>query len=166
MTHPAHTRRPIYEIRWRNFRRLLVEHRLTLTKAATDLMGKQQGQVSAFGGKNPTKIIGDDVAEDIEAAFGLRPGDLDYINCSVPESPDGPSSTRFTEADAVMLVEADRWVMFEEKGLGKFQPLRRAQRLLALYELIRADGGALSPDHAQEIIDTVRARGEHGNKPS
>ncbi|WP_239959213.1 LexA family protein [Pseudomonas syringae] len=42
-----------------------------------ELLGKAPAQVSAFGGKNPTKGIGDQIAREIEAALGLHNGYLD-----------------------------------------------------------------------------------------
>ena len=71
----AHSR-PIYIVRWRNFRALLAEHKLTITAAASRL-GKLQGHVSHFGGKSPIKPIGDQIASEIEAEFGLPHGWLD-----------------------------------------------------------------------------------------
>jgi hypothetical protein len=53
-----------------------VKHKLTITAAASQL-GKLQGQVSHFGGKNPIKPIGDQIASEIEAAFNLPHGWLD-----------------------------------------------------------------------------------------
>jgi hypothetical protein len=73
----AHSR-PIYVVRWRNFRTLLVEHKLTITAAASRL-GKLQGHVSHFGGKNPIKPIGDQIASEIEASFNLPHGSLDNL---------------------------------------------------------------------------------------
>lgn len=42
-----------------------------------DLLGKAPAQVSAFGGKNPSKGIGDQIAREIENALGLHSGYLD-----------------------------------------------------------------------------------------
>ncbi|WP_240341998.1 LexA family protein [Pseudomonas viridiflava] len=42
-----------------------------------ELLDKAPAQVSAFGGKNPTKGIGDQIAREIEAALGLHNGYLD-----------------------------------------------------------------------------------------
>ncbi|QDH64091.1 LexA family protein [Pseudomonas azotoformans] len=66
----------ISETRLQNFRRLLVEKKLRLTDIA-DRLGKAPAQVSAFGGKNPTKGIGDQIAREIESALGLHNGYLD-----------------------------------------------------------------------------------------
>lgn len=62
--------------RLQNFRRVLAEKNLRLTDIA-DMMGKAPAQVSAFGGKNPTKGIGDQIAREIEQALGLHSGYLD-----------------------------------------------------------------------------------------
>jgi len=66
----------ISDTRLQNFRRVLAEKKLRLTDIA-DLLGKAPAQVSAFGGKNPTKGIGDQIAREIEKALGLHNGYLD-----------------------------------------------------------------------------------------
>ncbi|MBV7569662.1 LexA family transcriptional regulator [Pseudomonas sp. PDM27] len=66
----------ISDTRLQNFRRILAERKLRLTDVA-DLLGKAPAQVSAFGGKNPTKGIGDQIAREIETALGLHNGFLD-----------------------------------------------------------------------------------------
>lgn len=66
----------ISDTRLQNFRRVLGERKLRLTDIA-DLLGKAPAQVSAFGGKNPTKGIGDQIAREIESALGLHDGYLD-----------------------------------------------------------------------------------------
>ncbi|RMR12523.1 Peptidase s24-like domain protein [Pseudomonas syringae pv. primulae] len=66
----------ISDTRLRNFRRILSEKKLRLTDMA-ELLDKAPAQVSAFGGKNPTKGIGDQIAREIEAALGLHNGYLD-----------------------------------------------------------------------------------------
>ncbi|WP_241088071.1 S24 family peptidase [Pseudomonas viridiflava] len=66
----------ISDTRLENFRRILAEKGLRLTDIA-DLLGKAPAQVSAFGGKNPTKSIGDKIAREIERALDLIEGSLD-----------------------------------------------------------------------------------------
>lgn len=66
----------ISDTRLQNFRRVLAEKKLRLTDIA-DLLGKAPAQVSAFGGKNPTKGIGDQIAREIETALNLHDGYLD-----------------------------------------------------------------------------------------
>lgn len=66
----------ISDTRLQNFRRVMAERKLRLTDIA-DLLGKAPAQVSAFGGKNPTKGIGDQIAREIESALGLHSGYLD-----------------------------------------------------------------------------------------
>jgi SOS-response transcriptional repressor LexA len=66
----------ISDTRLQNFRRVLAEKKLRLTDIA-DRLGKAPAQVSAFGGKNPTKGIGDQIAREIEQALGLHHGYLD-----------------------------------------------------------------------------------------
>ncbi|TNB91785.1 MULTISPECIES: LexA family protein [Pseudomonas] len=66
----------ISDTRLQNFRRVLAEKKLRLTDIA-DLLSKAPAQVSAFGGKNPTKGIGDQIAREIERALHLHSGYLD-----------------------------------------------------------------------------------------
>lgn len=66
----------ISDTRLQNFRRVLAERKLRLTDIA-DRLGKAPAQVSAFGGKNPTKGIGDQIAREIEKALDLHSGYLD-----------------------------------------------------------------------------------------
>lgn len=66
----------ISDTRLQNFRRVLAEKKLRLTDIA-DLLGKAPAQVSAFGGKNPSKGIGDQIAREIEKALDLHSGYLD-----------------------------------------------------------------------------------------
>jgi SOS-response transcriptional repressor LexA len=66
----------ISDTRVQNFRRVMTEKKLRLIDIA-DLLGKAPAQVSAFGGKNPTKGIGDQIAREIENALGLHNGYLD-----------------------------------------------------------------------------------------
>lgn len=74
----------ISDTRLQNFRRILTEKKMRLTDAA-DLLGKAPAQVSAFGGKNPSKGIGDQIAREIEKAFALPTGYMD-MPYSVGES--------------------------------------------------------------------------------
>jgi SOS-response transcriptional repressor LexA len=66
----------ISDTRLQNFRRVLAAKNLRLTDIA-DRLGKAPAQVSAFGGKNPTKGIGDQIAREIENALNLHHGYLD-----------------------------------------------------------------------------------------
>lgn len=66
----------ITDTRLQNFRKILGDRSLRLTDIAEKL-GKAPAQVSAFGGKNPTKGIGDRIAREIETALGLHTGYLD-----------------------------------------------------------------------------------------
>lgn len=54
----------------------MAEKKLRLIDIA-DLLGKAPAQVSAFGGKNPTKGIGNQIARELETALGLHSGYLD-----------------------------------------------------------------------------------------
>jgi SOS-response transcriptional repressor LexA len=66
----------ISDTRLHNFRRIIAERNLRLTDVA-ERLGKAPAQVSAFGGKNPTKGIGDQIAREFEKALNLHEGYLD-----------------------------------------------------------------------------------------
>ncbi|MCK3864628.1 XRE family transcriptional regulator [Pseudomonas sp. B329] len=66
----------ISDTRLQNFRRVIAEKKLRLTDIA-ERLDKAPAQVSAFGGKNPTKGIGDQIAREIEKALNLHNGYLD-----------------------------------------------------------------------------------------
>jgi hypothetical protein len=180
MNQPTHTR-PIHTIRWENFRALLADRALTIT-AAAEALGKPQGQVSHFGGKNPTKIIGDQIAGEIEAAFSLPAGWLDVnrsdhatgdelVKINPPFRGEMRPKSQFDESIAPMLAQAEQWVRFEEEAKRRagIQPwgtdpvskaVRRAERLIALTQLLSARGGTLRPEEAAAIIDAARQSGE------
>ena len=75
----------ISDTRLQNFRHLLAENKLRLIDIA-ELLGKAPAQVSAFGGKNPTKGIGDQIAREIERALKLPHGSLDIPTTSAQPS--------------------------------------------------------------------------------
>lgn len=69
----------ITDTRLQNFRKVLADRGLRLTDVS-DLLGKSPAQVSAFGGRNPTKGIGDRIAREIEQALELQEGFLDITH--------------------------------------------------------------------------------------
>lgn len=157
----AHTR-PIHAVRWLNFRTLLRQRSMTVTAAAA-LLEKSQGQVSHFGGKRPSKPIGDQIAGEIEASFGLPPGWLDEHNLgegTVNERPSPvPTLSQFETLPDATLTQAEEWVRFEEGTTRKkYQPVIRLRRLIHFVGLLVADGGRLNPAHAAEVIDAAREK--------
>ena len=84
----------ISDTRLKNFRKALAQRGLRLTDIA-DLMAKAPAQVSAFGGKNPTKGIGHQIAREIENALELEIGSLD-----IPEGHVGLSSRTYENQNA------------------------------------------------------------------
>lgn len=67
----------VQDIRYQNTLRLLAERKLKLKEFA-ELLGKSPAQVSAFAGRNPHKKIGEQVAREIEHAFNIPKGSLDF----------------------------------------------------------------------------------------
>jgi hypothetical protein len=139
--------RPIHVARWQNFRALLVSRNITMT-AAAERLGKLQGQVSHFGGARPIRAIGDQIAAEIETAFGLPEGSLDSIHPA--------EHLGFLEINESLLEQAEKWVQFEESSLGRYLPVGRLKRLIELLGQLNADGGQLTPAHAAELVDSVR----------
>lgn len=70
--------------------------------------------------------------------------------------PDMSTSSHNSNFNAAMLSVAETWVRFEEEAVGELQPLRRAERLISLYQMVEADGGSLKPASAEKIISDVR----------
>ena len=141
----------VYEIRRANFRKLAGAGPRGWIQKAADRLGKSHSQVSHFGGDNPSKKIGEQVAREIEMAYGLPDGALDrpLKGSALPTNGTLSSSQ---ELHLESLAKAVKWIRFEERRDGPYQPERHAERLMALYRLIEADGGDLSPEHAEAII--------------
>lgn len=70
--------KPLKEIRLLNARRL--QEIAGGQKVICEKLGKSQSQVSAFMGSNPSKGIGDKVAQQLEDAFGLPRGWMDMLH--------------------------------------------------------------------------------------
>jgi hypothetical protein len=137
---------------------------------AANRLGKTPGQVSHFGGERPIKNIGDKIAAAIEKEWGKFPGWLDqpHHNSGEETANERPHEagdmSQSGQLDAQILTEAEKWVRFEEGAGAVYQGVRRAQRLMALYRLVEADGGSLTPEHCEDIINAARQRqGETGN---
>lgn len=156
--------RPIHVYRWANLRAEFAARGWS-QKDAVEHLGRSQAQVSQISSDRPIKVIGDQLASDLEGQLGLPEGALDHGLREGGVSGDkgtdfnlGVGSPSRALHDSV-LEEAEKWVRFEEGIAGRYQPVRRLRRLLALLGLLVADGGALSPTHAAEILDAVRAQG-------
>jgi hypothetical protein len=156
--------RPIYVIRWRNFRSLIGPKPGGIT-AAAERLGKSQGQVSHFGGKSPIKNIGDDIAAEIERAWGKPVGWMDEPlseeTVNKRDDSTGSPSPSFG-LNPAYLSRALFWLDAEERAHGLFQPLRRAERLMALYELVVAGGGDLSPAVTDDLIASLQQGATNG----
>jgi hypothetical protein len=163
----------VYETRWRNFRALIGSEHGAITDAAKRLE-KSQGQVSHFGGAKPIKNIGHKLARQIEQTYGKPEGWLDHEQfsllsegeqtvsdslgktiTSVLVSPSQPA-----RLDPHILVEAEKWVLFEEGPDRRlaYPLLPRAERLSAIYAMILADGGTLSPESSKRLIEAAALR--------
>lgn len=144
----------VFDLRWQNFRRLAEPGIHGWIQRAADRLGKSHAQVSAFGGDARRKNIGEKIAREIEVAYGVPRGWLDTLNDSaLPTKGTVALPVASHEVDLAHLAQAVQWVRFEESRAGEpYHPERHAERLMALYRQIVADGGALSPEHAEAII--------------
>jgi transcriptional regulator with XRE-family HTH domain len=70
------------------------------------------------------------------------------------------SASHFPEWNPVIWAEAEKWIRFEERAGVVFQPVRRAERLMEIYRDVLADGGSLTPEHAEAFIRAVRSQRE------
>lgn len=67
-------------------------------------------------------------------------------------------TSHFGRLTPAILAHAEKWVRFEEGAGDQYTPEGRAERLFALCALAIDDGGAISPDHSQQLIDAARER--------
>lgn len=94
------------------------------TKTAfAEKLGKEPTQVSRFMGKNPTKRIGDLIAEQIETAFGKPKGwlDIDHTSNYIDEQSwaiDEINQRKFKEVPLISWVRAGSW----SEAIDNFQP--------------------------------------------
>lgn len=166
MTNPVHIR-PVHKTRWGNFRRLLAENNLSVTAAAARLE-KTQGQVSHFGGKTPSKIIGDDIAGEIEAAFSLPAGALDipadttepFNNANSTLQGNPANGSRSARLDVSILAEAVEVITVDEATNGLYSFTKHAALLMELYDQL------LSGKTKTELVAKLtkqRSQGEESN---
>ena len=76
------------------------------------------------------------------------------INVKIGETQSGWPSQN-AALDEVILTVAERWVRVEEGAGRVFQPVRRLQRKLEIARMIEADGGGLTPEHSQQLLDAA-----------
>lgn len=156
----------IYSIRRRNLDRLLALPRLSrleLEKDRAAFFGLSPSMWSQV--KNPDYKIGDEMAAKLAEAAGMGAGWMDSEppvhhadrEVSVKEQvSDYQQPSQNEKLDEVILASAELWVRFEEGAGRRFQPVRRLQRKLEIAGMIEADGGALNPEHSQQLIDAAR----------
>ena len=77
------------------------------------------------------------------------------VNVKIGEAEAGYTS-QIEKLDELILTAAELWVRFEEGAGRVFQPMRRLQRKLEIAGMIEADGGILTPEHSQQLIDAAR----------
>lgn len=77
------------------------------------------------------------------------------VNAKIAEREAGYASQN-EKLDEIILATAERWVRIEEGAGRVFQPVRRLQRKLEIAGMIQADGGGLTPEHSQQLLDAAR----------
>lgn len=120
--------RTIHQIRLENVRALAEEFKSQSEFA--DAIGKVPTQVSRFMGKNPTKNIGNDLAEEIEKALGLEEGALDIPNLN--SNTRGYQSSKYQEAD-----QGHKEIVDEVADELLNMSMEEAERLKKAMELLR-----------------------------
>jgi hypothetical protein len=157
--------RPIHVRRFLNLRAAFAAKGWVSQREAIEALGRSQPQLSQIAGDPPSRKIGDMLASELEAQLGLPYGALDQaegeggVNATHPVSGKLQTASQIPPLDESILREAELWVSFEEGVSGRYQPVRRLRRLLALIDLLLADGGRLSPSHAAELVDMARNQG-------
>lgn len=138
----------VYEIRHRNFRRLISglpknrpdDDGIT---AAAELLNKAQSQVSHFGGAKPSKNIGPKIAREIEAAFGLGHGELDHDREFFSSESGGKTPpSHLLRPDPEILHDA-LLALTAEQAIGGPWP-HAGRRLADLYDMVAKEGGRLT----------------------
>lgn len=74
-----------------------------------------------------------------------------------------PSAGSVSHIEAIspaILARSEFWLRVEERAGVEYPDMRRAERMIALYKMIEADGGDLSPEHTVELV--LKTQG--GNK--
>jgi transcriptional regulator with XRE-family HTH domain len=131
--------------------------------AVARLLGKDRRQVSAWA--TGRKRISDQTAAEIAAAVGKPMSWMNSLSDSDTPLPAEPLAlpvqpSQSVQWDDAILTEAERWVRFEE-GVGiVFGAGERGKRFAALYNAILADGGRLSPEHCEQVIQAARRHGK------
>lgn len=163
--------RPIHVRRFLNLTAAFAAKGWVAQKEAVEALGRSQTQLSQIAGDPPSRKIGDALAADLEEQLGLAPGALDQeprdgdVNSANGVSGKVLPPSQLPPLDDSILKEAEVWVSFEEGVVGRYQPVRRLRRLLALLDLLLADGGRLSPAHAADLVDMARNQGARDARP-
>jgi len=80
---------------------------------------------------------------------------------------EGGLPSRMPIIDPATLARAEFWVRVEEKGRGAPYPvypdLRRAERIIDLYQMAQAGGGDLTAQSALELVETAQKAGGKQN---
>lgn len=152
-----HTR-PIHGTRWRNFRALIGTANGAITAAAQRLK-KPQGQVSHFGGRNPTKVIGDQIAAEIEEAWGLPSGWLDLNHSDMASGAELGKSERQSQPvqlDPATLREAYLLAVQEAgiEGQKKYDLAHNPERTAQAYNFLAA--GRTASEVAEYMAAAMR----------
>jgi len=71
---------------------------------------------------------------------------------------EGRLGSQIQAMDPATLTRAEFWLRVEEKAAGALYPqdLRRAERIIDLYQMVQADGGDLTAEHAIELVEAAR----------
>lgn len=99
-------------------------------------------------------------------ATGKGSRNLNTSDFSRSHGPEVVGESHPIQMDAAILAEAEKWMRFQERAVGELQPVRRAEGIIGLYYLIEQDGGHLTPEHAQELIDAARQKQGFAYAPS
>lgn len=125
-------------------------------------LNKDRRQVSAW--KTAGKGISDETAREIERVCRKPLGwmDGDSSGSAVTQKSgvvsDIGALSHLATPDPDIVAEAERWVRFEEGAGRSYTAPERARRFAELYALVVADGGRLSPEHCEQIINAARER--------
>lgn len=89
-------------------------------------------------------------------------GSLNRVPRVKSQSGDARSESQNARLDPAILARADFWLRVEERAGLAYSDMRRAQRIIDLYEMVQTDGGDLSAEHAIALVETARKGGSNG----
>jgi DNA-binding Xre family transcriptional regulator len=87
-------------------------------------------------------------------------GHMNRQETGASDKSEGRLGSQSLTLDPATLTRAEFWLRVEERAADAQYPqdLRRAERIIALYQMVQAGGGDLTAEEAIELVETARTR--------